>query len=215
MTDAAWIDVSVPVRTGMPTWPEDPRAWVRRIRRVEDDDPANVSVVSIPTHAGTHVDPPRHVYEDGTPVDEMPPEVGLGRAHVAAVDDLDAIRAEHVEALPADAERVLFKTDNSARCWRTDDFVESYVHLTDDAADALAQRGLRLVGVDYLSVGAYGDARNLAHVHEALLDEDVWIVEGLDLSEAEPGPHELALLPLKVEQGDGAPARAMVRPLDA
>jgi arylformamidase len=209
-----WIDVSVPVRTDMPTWPDDPRAWVRRVRRVEDDDPANVSVVSIPTHAGTHVDPPRHIYEEGTPIDAMPPEVGLGPAHVLAVDDLDAVRAEHVRRLPDGVQRVLFKTDNSDRCWRTDDFVENYVHLTVDAAEALADRGVRLVGVDYLSVGAYGDRRNLERVHETLLGQGVWIAEGLDLADAPEGPCELALLPLKVEEGDGAPARAMVRPTE-
>lgn len=209
---SAWIDVTVPIRSGMPTWPDDPRVWVQRTQQIEADDPANVSVLSLSTHTGTHIDPPLHVLEDGIPVDRMPPEVGLGPAHVVGIDDLDAIRAEHVDALPDDAERVLFKTDNSMRCWTHDGFVEDYVHLTEDAATGLADRGMRLVGIDYLSVGAYGDPGNLAAVHEALLSNDVWILEGLDLREVEPGPVELACLPLRIEDGDGAPARALVRP---
>lgn len=204
-----WIDVSVPIRPEMPTWPDQPRVWVNRLQTVEDDG-ANVSVVSMTTHSGTHVDAPLHFLEDADPVTAMPPRVGLGRAEVFEVEDLDTIKPEHVAQLPEDASRVLFKTDNSDRCWRREEFVEDYVHLSTGAAEALVDRGVQLVGIDYLSIGGYQG--NIAEVHERLLGNDVWILEGLDLSQAPAGEVELACLPLRLEGGDGAPARALVRP---
>lgn len=210
---SAWIDVSVPIHSGMPTWPDDPRVWVQRTSRLEDEDPANVSVLSLTTHTGTHVDPPLHFLEDGASIDEMEPSIGLGEAYVVEVDDLDTIKPEHLETVPDDAERVLFKTDNSMRCWTVDGFVDDYVYLSTEAAEAIAERGIRLVGIDYLSVG--GIDANIEPVHRILLGNDVWILEGLDLREVDAGRHELACLPLKIQDGDGAPARAMLRPLDA
>lgn len=208
-----WIDVSVPIRSEMPTWPDDPRAWVQRVLRLEDGDPANVSVLSITTHTGTHLDPPLHFLEEGDPIDAMDPTIGLGPAHVVEVDDLETVKPEHLDGLPDAAERVLFKTDNSIRCWQTDGFVPNYVYLAEATAKALADRGTRLVGIDYLSVGGIED--NIEAVHEILLGDDVWILEGLDLSGVDPGRYELACLPIRVQHGDGAPARAMLRPLEA
>lgn len=204
-----WIDVSVPIRSGMPTWPDDPRVWVQRTSSIEEGAPANVSVVSMPTHAGTHLDAPLHFLEDGASIDRMPAEVGLGPAHVVDVDTLDPIGPEAIERVPGGTERVLFKTDNSMRCWQVDDFVEEYVYLSTRAAEALADRGVRLVGIDYLSVGGIHD--NIEPVHRTLLEAGVWLLEGLDLSEAPSGSVELACLPMRVEDGDGAPARAFVR----
>jgi arylformamidase len=107
--------------------------------------------------------------------------------------------------------RVLFKTYNSPRCWKTARFLSDYVYLTIDAALWLVDRGVQTVGIDYLSVGGY--KRNGPEVHRILLHHGVWIIEGLDLTHVEPGTYEMVCLPLRIAGADGAPARAVLRPL--
>ena len=109
-------------------------------------------------------------------------------------------------------ERVLFKTHNSGRCWDTDSFVEDFVYLSAKAAQYLAERQVRLVGVDYLSVGGF--RADGVETHQALLKAGIWVIEGLNLKRVRPGRVQLVCLPLKVAGGDGAPARALVRPID-
>lgn len=212
-TARGWIDATVPLSRDLPTWPGDPGVEVEPLARIADGDPANVSRLSASTHAGTHVDPPYHFLEDGARVDEMPPQVGLGPARVVEVDG-DVVAADDVaEAGVAEGERLLFRTRNSEEDWAREPFREDFAHLTTPAAEALAEAGPRLVGVDYLSVAGYDE--NEGPVHDALLGAGAWILEGLDLSRAEAGAYELVCLPLLVEDGDGAPARALLRPMDA
>lgn len=208
-----WIDVTVPLSGELPTWPGDPGVAVEPVSRVAQGDAANVSQLRTSTHAGTHVDPPYHFLEDGARVDEMPHEVAMGPARVVEVDG-DVVAAEDVaEADVAEGERILFRTRNSQDDWAHEPFREEFVHLTTPAAEALAEAGPRLVGVDYLSVAGYRE--NEGPVHEALLGAGVWIAEGLDLSAVDAGAYELICLPLRIEGGDGAPARALLRPMDA
>jgi arylformamidase len=105
----------------------------------------------------------------------------------------------------------LLKTRNSSRCWETDQFLEDFVYISRAGAEYLAERGVRAVGIDYLSVGGYradGDA-----IHHALLDAGIWIIEGLNLAAVQPGDYELVCLPMKILHADGAPARAILRPM--
>jgi arylformamidase len=207
-----WTDATVPLSADLPTWPGDPDVAVEPLARVAEGDPASLSRIEMSTHAGTHVDPPFHFLEDGATVDEMPPEVGLGPARVVAVAGGE-VTADGVAAADVDeGERVLLRTRNAEEDWAREPFREDFVHLTTEAAEALAAARPRLVGVDYLSVAGY--QRNEEPVHEALLGAGVWILEGLDLSEVEPGPYEMVCLPLRVEGGDGAPARALLRARD-
>ena len=142
----------------------------------------------------------------------MPMDTAIGRARVIQVADPESIKpAEIRQHCVQRGERLLFKTSNSSRLWQRDTFAEEFVHLSLEAAQLLAELGVRLVGVDYLSVGAYGAEGAATHV--ALLRAGVWIVEGLDLSQVAPGEYELVCLPLKIRAGDGAPARVVVRPL--
>lgn len=206
-----WIDATVPLSGELPTWPGDAPVTVEPLARVADGDPANVSRLELSTHAGTHVDPPYHFLEDGARVDEMPPQVGMGPARVVEVEG-EVVTAEDVaRADVAGGERVLLRTRNSRRDWAREPFREDFAHLTTPAAEALAGAGPRLVGIDSLSVAGYRE--NEAPVHEALLGAGVWILEGLDLRRVEAGAYELVCLPLRVEGGDGAPARAMLRPM--
>ncbi len=207
---ADWIDISVPIRSGMVTWPGDAPVWIHKSNAIEQGDPANVSVLSMSSHAGTHMDAPYHFIDDGATIDTMPGEATIGPARVIEVDEPEQVTREALEAHDLRAgERVLIKTRNSPRCWMVDSFVEDFIHLSTEAAEHLAEVGVACVGVDYLSVAGY--QRNEAPVHEALLEAGIWIIEGLDLSAVDPGPVELVCLPLRLEGGDGAPARAMVR----
>lgn len=207
-----WLDVSVPLRDGMVHWPSDPAVRIERVQDMERGDGNNLSVLSLGAHSGTHVDAPFHFLRQGEGVDRMPLDAGMGRARVIEIRDEESVKpAELASHNIRPGERILFKTLNSPRCWRTDNFVEDFVHLSEEAARFLVQRRIRLIGVDYLSVGGYH--RNGSEVHRILLGGGVWIIEGLDLSAVSPGRYDLVCLPLRIRGGDGAPARALLRPV--
>lgn len=208
-----WIDASVPLATGMVTWPGDPRVRIERALEIRRGAPANVSILSMGAHTGTHVDAPVHFRQGGLGVDRMPLELAVGRARVIAIRDAKAVEVSELRRHDIRrGQRLLFKTSNSAHAWRGKRFAQDFVYLSTEAAHWLAARRVGLVGVDYLSVGGYRAGNGVA-VHRALLDAGVWIVEGLDLSRVPPGPCELICLPLRIPGADGAPARAIIRPL--
>jgi len=145
-------------------------------------------------------------------VDRMPLDTMVGRARVVEIKDTKSIKPEELfQHRIRRGERILFRTRNSSRVWQTDTFIEDFVFISDEAARFLAERGVRVVGVDYLSVGGF--RRGGSYVHKTLLGGGVWIIEGLDLSRVSPGMYDLICLPLKLDQGDGAPARAILRPV--
>jgi arylformamidase len=206
-----WIDVSVPVRTGMVHWPDDPPITIERVLSLDDGHTANVSQMSLGVHTGTHMDAPSHFLREGLAIDAMPIAAAVGPARVIAITDPEAIRPD--ELMPHQlqpGERVLFKTRNSDRCWRSDHFVEDFVFCSREAAAYLAGIGITTVGVDYLSVGGYH--RDGAEVHHILLEAGIWIIEGLNLASVAPGSYDMICLPLRLVGCDGAPARAVVRP---
>jgi arylformamidase len=212
LTAAGWIDVSVTLQSGMPHWPSNPPVEITLQQSIERGDHANVSALSLGAHSGTHMDAPRHFIRDGFGIDRLPLDAVLGRARLVAIEDPVAIRPDELVPLGLrPGERVLFRTTNSARCWRNDAFVQDFVFITAPAAQYLADRRVKLVGVDYLSVGGYKQAG--AATHQALLGAGIWIVEGLNLDRLEPGAYDLICLPLKILDGDGAPARALLRPV--
>jgi arylformamidase len=204
------FDVTVPLSAELPTFPGDPPFERRPVQRLEDGDPCNLSRLSLGAHAGTHVDAPFHFLDDGATVDQLPLDVLLGPARVIVLSpDRDCVDRPDVrrDALSG-ATRVLFKTRNSGLLRRRA-FTEDFVYITPGAAEALVEAGVRLVGIDYLSVEKFGSRGFPAH--HALLAAGVVVVEGLDLSEVEAGEYELACLPLLVAGGDGAPVRAVLR----
>ncbi len=158
------------------------------------------------------MDAPRHYLADGAGIESMPIAASIGRARVIEIHDPDAIRRSELEPHRlAKGERVLFKTSNSARCWKTGHFQKKYVSIEPQAAHYLAECGLQTVGVDYLSVGGFESGG--PETHRILLNAGIWIIEGLMLEHVEPGEYELVCLPLKIIGGDGAPARAVLRKL--
>ncbi len=209
-SEEGWIDVSVPLRSGMVHWPDNPPVRIERMLDMECGDAANVSTLSLGSHTGTHMDAPIHFVPGGAGMDRMPLDATIGQARVIEIQDPVSIKPDELDPHGIGrGERVLLKTQNSTRRWWTEDFIEDFVYVSQEAARYLADRGVRTVGVDYLSVGGFW--KDGVETHQALLGAGIWVIEGLDLSEIEPGEYELICLPLKVEDGDGAPARAILR----
>jgi arylformamidase len=195
-------------------WPGDPPFEIERVHDMSRGDANNLSSIRMGAHSGTHIDAPLHFITDGKGVDEMPLEATIGRARVIEISDTTSIKPRELRHHRIQrGERILIKTGNSQRVWNSDSFVEDFVFISNEAARFLAERGVMLVGVDYLSVGGY--KRNGSEVHRILLEAGIWLIEGLDLSRVVPGKYELICLPLKIAKGEGAPARAVVRPVTA
>jgi arylformamidase len=208
---AEWIDVTVSVHDGMVHWPKDPEVRVARVRALERGDDATVSELSLGAHTGTHVDAPAHFIAGAPGVDEIELEALVGPARVVEIGVAGAIGPADLAPLdPRPGERLLLHTGNSERCWRDDRFVSDFVHLSPAAARFLVERGVRTLGIDYLSVGGGGEEGRA--VHRALLGARVCVIEGLDLRAAPAGAYDLVCLPLRIRGGDGAPARALLRP---
>jgi arylformamidase len=205
-----WIDISVPLRSGMVHWPGDPAVEISLALSMERGDPCNVSQLKMGAHTGTHMDATRHFIRDGQGLDTMPLDATLGPARVIEIHDTKAIQANELRVHHIQpGERLLFKTINSSRCWRSDVFVEDFVYISHEAARYLAEVGVRMVGIDYLSVGGY--VHDGEETHQALLGAGIWCIEGLNLSQVTGGNYELVCLPLKIVDGDGAPVRAVLR----
>jgi arylformamidase len=204
-----YIDVTAPLSADVPTFPGDPRFQMEFSHRIADGQPYNVAKVTMGVHSGTHVDAPYHFLADGATVDTLPLEILMGKARVVQMAGRDCIDREDILALDlADEIRVLFKTRMSGQL-KTPEFQEDFVYLTPAAAAHLVQAGIKLVGIDYLSVEKY-QSRDFG-AHHALLEAGVVVVEGLDLSEAEPGEYDMACLPLRIVGADGSPARVVLR----
>ncbi len=209
MTDE-WMDISVPLRSGMVHWPDNPPVDIERAMDMNRGDVCNVSKMSLGVHTGTHMDAPIHFLANGIGIDQMPLTAAVGRARVIEIADPVSIKPGELATHSIQrGERILFKTLNSPRCWQTDDFVEDFVYVSHEAAAYLATIGAQTVGVDYLSVG--GAQIDGPQTHQALLEAGIWIIEGLNLAQAQPGIYDLICLPLRIVGGDGAPARAMLR----
>ena len=210
-------DVSVPISEGPPVYPGDPHIEIEQWAAIARGDAANVSMLHFGAHTGTHVDAPAHFIEGAGRVDALPLDVLVGRARIIELaDDVRVINADLIASLDlGGAPRVLFKTRNSA-FWAniTEGFRTDFTYLAPDAARSLVEAGVRLVGVDYLSVEKFRAER--FETHTILLSNNVVIVEGLDLRAVTAGDYELICLPLRITggSGDGAPARAILRAYD-
>jgi arylformamidase len=203
------LDVSVPLTQGLPTYPGNPPFELHALKRIADGGSSNVSRMVLGTHTGTHVDAPRHFIDDGAGVDTLPLNLLIGRARVIEISRRGAINADDLESAGLREDlRVLFKTSNSA-LWNSDVFHEDYTHLSETGARYLVDQGVKVVGVDYLSIEQF--KKPGAPAHKALLSNGVIIIEGLNLAEAEPGMYEMYCLPLRVAGGDGAPARVVLK----
>jgi len=206
-----YYDVSLPIFSRMPVWPGDPPITVEPISRISRGDKTNLSHLDMGSHTLTHVDAPHHFIDKALTVDRLPLDVLIGPAVVVEPrPEKNLITATDLSQLGIrKAERLLIKTRNSD-LWASGpyDFEPDFVSLSKDTAGWLLSRGVKLVGVDYLSVDAFGAEE--AIVHRTLLGNGVIIVEGLNLSQVPEGHYQLICLPLKIRDGDGAPARVVL-----
>ncbi len=202
-------DVTLPIAPGMPVYPGDPEVAVRAWCSLASGAPFNLSQLSLGVHTGTHVDAPRHFRAGAPGVDRLPLEALIGPARLVDLGQAAAITAEMLRELDLGGSlRLLFRTRNSA-AWRAGRFPEDPAGLSGDAARLLVEQGVRLVGLDSPSADAPGAADFPAH--RTLLEAGVIILEGLDLFEVSAGEYELLCLPLRIVDGDGGPARVVLR----
>jgi arylformamidase len=203
-------DISLSISESLITWPGDPGVKITQPRHLDKGDTATVTRLDMGAHTGTHVDAPAHFVPGGLGVDALDLNVLVGPVLVVQALEADALSADLLGglAIPPGTERVLFQTRNSDRWARGErEFYKDFVAITEDGARWLVERGVRLVGVDYLSVGPFDEP---VPTHQILLRAGVIAVEGLNLSGIAPGVYQLVCLPLKIAGSDGSPARAIL-----
>jgi arylformamidase len=202
-------DISVPIRSGGFVYPGNPEIDITLQQAVAKGAGANVSTVRFGSHTGTHADAARHFFDDGQPVDQIPLERLIGPALlIAFADDVRAVGAAELKAHDLKRhKRILLRTRNSALLSQKE-FAGDYTYLAPDGAEYLVEKGVELVGIDYLSIEQFHSGHH--RTHRTLLAKSVVILEGLDLSVPAPGEYQLICLPLRIEGCDGAPARAVL-----
>jgi arylformamidase len=197
------IDISVPIRPGMVTYPGDPEVVLERVRSIAGGDGYNLSRLDFGLHSGTHVDAPLHFIDGAASVEKLPLDVLVGPARVVDATEAErSIGADALAALPGGVERILLKTRNSG-LWARQSFSRDFVSLSADGARVLVGNGVRLVGIDYLSIGD-------EEAHRVLLAAGAIAVEGLDLRGVEPGEYQLICAPLRLVGAEGASARVLL-----
>ncbi len=209
-----WIDISLPIYAGMVGGPNDPRVKIKLVRDPDKGAPVTMAQITMISHTGTHIDSPRHFFKDGTTIDALPLDTFIGPARVIAIKDTVSIKP--AELKPYDiqpGERILFKTKNSSWVYDSDKFVTPYVYITNEAARFLAKKKVRLVGIDYITVGGYENREDNRVVHLTFLENGVSILEEVNLKGVKAGRYELMAVPLRLHQGDAAPCRAIIRPI--
>lgn len=204
-------DISVTLSETLPAFPGDPAIEFAHASSVPD--PFHLTRLSFGSHAGTHIDAPAHLIKDGATVDAIPLATLIGTCRVIDLRDrTQPISSDDLKASNlAGTRRLLLRTRNS-ELWQQNNFDKNYLGLTPAAADYLVDLGIQLVGIDYLSIEPFNSE---GEGHRILLQAGTVILEGLDLSDVEPGNFELICLPLKLSGIDGAPCRAVLRPLPA
>lgn len=211
MSKNSWIDISVPIHNAMHGWPGNPPTFISMHAGTAKGDVCNVSAIAISSHAGTHMDSPFHFLHGAKTMDTLPWDAVIGPCRVVEIKDEESIKPAELEKLNLQkGERILFKTPNSARSWQKDEFDKDFVYISKEASQYIVDRGVQTVGIDYLSVGGF--YKDGIETHHILLGAEVWIIEGIDLSKIEPGEYDLICLPIKFQNGDGAPSRCLIRP---
>jgi len=205
------IDISIPVSNDTPVWDGDNGVSITRVESISKESKFNVSRIEMGVHTGTHIDAPFHMANDGVTVDQIPLNVLVGRAQIiefpnatTVINDDCLKRVDFSNGI----QRVLFKTRNS-NFWETDPFSfrKDYVGINKSGARFLADLSLKLIGIDYFSISIYSD---LVQPHELLLQTGVVVLENIDLRGIEPGIYQLFCLPIKIQNTDGAPVRAVL-----
>jgi len=215
-----WIDISLPMGENMPVLPLEaaagpmPLAKIGRFWDMTKGDKVTMTRIEMMSHDSTHIDAPLHFSPDGEAIDEMAMDTTVGPARVIEIKDPVSIKVEELEPYNIQpGERLLFKTRNSPKVYEEKELTGDYVYFSTEAARYLAEKKVRLVALDYLAIGNFRDKENLKAVHEILLLNGVYAIEGVNLDGVKPGEYELLCLPLRLEKGDAGPCRAILIPL--
>lgn len=202
------FDISVTLKNSIPAWPGEKGFSMNSASK----ENITVSEISMGIHTGTHVDAPYHFLPDGKQIDELPLDKFIGPARVCLIQNPKEISEEELKKINIDGcKRLLFKTDNSLTNWEDENFSENYIALSQGGADYLAEKGVSLIGVDYLSVEPFHSGGN---VHTTLLNKEIALLEGLNLKDVPEGDYFLFSAPLKIRGGEGSPVRAILIPME-
>lgn len=205
------LDISQPIKKSMVVWPGDPIVNNHLVSEIANGDEANVTFIQMSAHTGTHIDAPRHFIKNGKTVEELDLQFLIGPAEVIQIPtqynviNQDALVEMNRATWPL---RILFRTRNSdLQLMDTSKFNEKFTALEPDAAKFLFEKGVKLIGIDYLSIAPY---ENGFDTHFELLSKEIIILEGLNLSRIQPGYYQLIALPILLSGADGAPARVLL-----
>ena len=205
------IDISLTITNGMVVWPGDPQVKRERVSKIEEGAHANVSRLEMSVHTGTHLDAPYHFVHGAKTIESLPLDVLIGPVQVIQIaDDVDLITADVISnaGIAAGTTRILFKTRNSAYWLKpVQTFEKDFVAVSEDGAQVLVGMGIRLVGIDYLSIAPFNDG---VPTHQVLLKNEIVVLEGVDLNGVPAGFYSLICLPPKLGGSDGSPARALL-----
>jgi arylformamidase len=204
-----FIDVSVPLDASVPTYPGNTPYRIEPIKRIAEGGSSNVSTLHLGAHTGTHVDAPRHFFDDGPGVESLPLTLLCGRARVVELTTRKGITPRDFAGIDlTDDVRVLLKTHNST-FWGSPTFNPDFIGVTESGARHLLDQGIKVLGVDYLSVEEFKAPG--APAHHVLLGGGTIVIEGLNLRDVDAGIYEMFCLPLLAVGADGAPARVVLR----
>ena len=209
-----YYDISVSIRPDLPVWLGDPPVIISQAASIESGDIANVSHLDIGAHTGTHIDAPVHFVPGRKGIDRLEPDTLIGSAYVVDLTNVTGeITAQDFQTanIPEGTRRLLCKTANSD-LWSAypTSFYRDFIGISAGGASWLVEHGIRLVGVDYLGVERFDMVELGAPTHHKLLEAEVIIVEGLNLADVPAGDYELLCLPVKIQNADGAPCRAIL-----
>ena len=221
MAESEWIDISIPLGKEIPELPLEASegdmklSRVERFFDVEKGDKVTMSRIEMDSHDGTHIDSPLHFIKGGSSIDEMPISTAVGPARIIEIKSEKEITVRELEPYRIrKGERILFKTINSPRVYAARVYKGDYVAITPEAAEYLADIGISLVGLDYLTIAGMNPPENINTVHLAFLSKGIYILEAINLDGVSPGNYELICLPLRLDKGDAGPCRAVIRPID-
>jgi arylformamidase len=214
-TGPEWIDISWPLQGKIRQLPDKEKPLTQEITMALErskGDMTDLFALNIISHSGTHIDAPLHFIPDGATIDTMPIDAIMGSARIIEIKDPVSVKVEELEPYDIQpGERILFKTENSSKCYHTNEYISDYVYLSTEGAHYLVEKKVSVAGLDYIAISSYEDRDNLVEVHQTLLGAGIWILESINLDGVRPGPCELICLPLRLAGGDAAPARAIVR----
>ena len=202
------IDVSIPINENTVVWDDEFVPEIKEFGKIKDGDVANSSCIRMSLHTATHIDFPRHFFSEGKAQEDFSLDKYYGKVYVVEISD-DPITAEALQrgGIPSHTKKLLIKAGNS-KLYKNKKFSKEFNALSDSGADWLVERGIELVGIDYLSIEKYEN--NDYYVHKTLLKNDILIIEGLNLEKVKEGEYEIYALPLKIPAKDAAPVRVFL-----